>query len=49
VRGRDDADKARWLAVAEALEMSPRLFEDRLHIFECIVGRGRVRDALPTP
>lgn len=40
VRGGDDADKARWIPVAEALEMSPQLFEDHLHILEYFLGRG---------
>ncbi|MET4728316.1 bifunctional NMN adenylyltransferase/nudix hydrolase [Lysobacter enzymogenes] len=40
VRGGDDADKARWIAVSEALEMSPQLFEDHLHILEYFLGRG---------
>ena len=40
VRGSDDADKARWFPVAEALEMGPRLFEDHLHILEYFIGRG---------
>lgn len=40
VRGADDADKARWFPVAEALEAGPQLFEDHLHIIEYFVGRG---------
>lgn len=40
VRGGDDADKARWIPVSEALEMSPQLFEDHLHILEYFLGRG---------
>ncbi|WP_394537935.1 bifunctional nicotinamide-nucleotide adenylyltransferase/Nudix hydroxylase [Lysobacter enzymogenes] len=40
VRGGDDADKARWFPVSEALEMSPQLFEDHLHILEYFLGRG---------
>lgn len=40
VRGGDDADKARWIAVSEALEMGPQLFEDHLHILEFFLGRG---------
>ncbi|ALN81916.1 bifunctional nicotinamide-nucleotide adenylyltransferase/Nudix hydroxylase [Lysobacter antibioticus] len=40
VRGGDDADKARWIAVAEALEMGPQLYEDHLHILEYFLGRG---------
>lgn len=40
VRGGDDADKARWIPVSEALEMSPQLYEDHLHILEFFLGRG---------
>ncbi|TXH65695.1 MAG: bifunctional nicotinamide-nucleotide adenylyltransferase/Nudix hydroxylase [Lysobacteraceae bacterium] len=40
VRGGDDADKARWIAVSEALEMGPQLYEDHLHILEFFLGRG---------
>ncbi len=40
VRGGDDADKARWFPVAEALEMGPQLYEDHLHILEFFLGRG---------
>lgn len=40
VRGGDDADKARWVTVSEALEMGPQLFEDHLHILEFFLGRG---------
>ena len=40
VRGGDDADKARWIALGEALEMGPQLFEDHLSILESFVGRG---------
>ena len=40
VRGGDDADKARWIPVSEALEMSPQLYEDHLHILEVFLGRG---------
>lgn len=40
VRGGDDADKARWVPVSEALEMGPKLFEDHLHILEFFLGRG---------
>ena len=35
-----EADKARWIPVSEALEMSPQLFEDHLHILEYFLGRG---------
>jgi len=40
VRGGDDADKARWIPVSEALEMGPQLYEDHLHILEYFLGRG---------
>ncbi|MGD9584293.1 MAG: bifunctional nicotinamide-nucleotide adenylyltransferase/Nudix hydroxylase [Lysobacterales bacterium] len=40
VRGGDDADKARWIPVSEALDMGPQLFEDHLHILEYFLGRG---------
>lgn len=40
VRGGDDADKARWVPVSEALEMGSKLFEDHLHILEFFLGRG---------
>ena len=40
VRGGDDADKARWIPVSEALEMGPKLYEDHLHILEFFLGRG---------
>lgn len=40
VRGGDDADKARWIPVSEALDMGPQLFEDHLHILEFFLGRG---------
>jgi len=40
VRGGDDADKARWFPISEALEMGPQLFEDHLHILEFFLGRS---------
>jgi bifunctional NMN adenylyltransferase/nudix hydrolase len=40
VKGGDDADKARWFPISDALEMGPQLFEDHLHILEFFVGRG---------
>ncbi|MFC0682579.1 bifunctional nicotinamide-nucleotide adenylyltransferase/Nudix hydroxylase [Lysobacter korlensis] len=40
VKGGDDADKARWIPVSEALEMGTQLFEDHLHILEFFLGRG---------
>jgi|CXWL01.1.fsa_nt_gi bifunctional NMN adenylyltransferase/nudix hydrolase len=40
VKGGDDADKARWFPLADALDMGPQLFEDHLHIIEYFVGRG---------
>ena len=39
VKGGDDADKARWFPLADALEMGPQLFEDHLHIVHYFVGR----------
>ena len=40
VRGGDDADKARWIPVSEALDMGPKLYEDHIHILEFFLGRG---------
>ena len=40
VRNGDDADKARWIPVSEALEMGPQLYDDHLHILEFFLGRG---------
>jgi bifunctional NMN adenylyltransferase/nudix hydrolase len=40
VKGGDDADKAHWFPVSEALEMGPQLFEDHLAILEFFLGRG---------
>lgn len=40
VRGGDDAEKARWFPISEALEMGTRLFEDHLHILEFFLGRS---------
>jgi len=40
VRGGDDAEKARWVPVSEALDMGPHLYEDHLHILEFFLGRG---------
>jgi bifunctional NMN adenylyltransferase/nudix hydrolase len=40
VRGGDDADKARWVPVSEALEMGTKLYDDHLHILEFFLGRG---------
>ncbi len=40
VRGGDDADKARWIPVSEALDMGTKLYEDHLHILEFFLGRG---------
>jgi len=40
VRGGDDADKARWFPISEALEMGPQLYEDHLHILEFFLGRS---------
>ncbi len=40
VKGGDDAEKARWFPVSEALDMGPQLFEDHLYILEYFLGRG---------
>ena len=40
VRGGDDAEKARWFPISEALEMGPQLYEDHLHILEFFLGRS---------
>lgn len=40
VRGGDDAAKARWFPVAEALELEPQLFEDHFHIIGYFLGRS---------
>lgn len=40
VRGGDDADKARWVPVSEALEMGEQLFEDHLSILEYFLARS---------
>jgi len=40
VKGGDDAEKARWYALSDALDMGSQLFEDHLHILEYFVGRG---------
>lgn len=40
VKGGDDADKARWFPISDALDMGPQLYEDHLHIIEFFVGRG---------
>lgn len=40
VKGGDDADKARWFPLSDALDMGTQLFEDHLHIIEFFVGRG---------
>lgn len=40
VRGGDDADKARWIPIAEVMAMGPRLYEDHLHILEFFLGHG---------
>lgn len=40
VKGGDDADKARWIPVSEALTMGPQLYEDHLHILEFFLGRS---------
>jgi len=40
VKGGDDADKARWFPVSEALDMGPHLYEDHLSILEFFLGHG---------
>lgn len=40
VKGGDDADKARWIPMSEALTMGPQLYEDHLHILEFFLGRS---------
>lgn len=40
VKGSDDAEKARWFPIADALNMGPQLFEDHLHILEFFLHRG---------
>jgi bifunctional NMN adenylyltransferase/nudix hydrolase len=40
VRGSDDAAKARWFPLADALALEPQLFEDHFHIIEFFLGRG---------
>lgn len=40
VRGGDDAEKARWFPISQALEMGPQLFEDHLYILEYFLGRS---------
>lgn len=39
-KGSDDADKARWVPVSQALEMSNQLFEDHRHILEFFLGHA---------
>ena len=38
VRGADDADKARWFPLSEALAMEEQIFEDHIHILSHFVG-----------
>lgn len=38
VRGGDDAEKARWVPISEALAMEEQCFEDHFHILEHFVG-----------
>lgn len=40
VRGGDDADRARFVPISEALAMGSHLFEDHLHILEFFLVRG---------
>jgi bifunctional NMN adenylyltransferase/nudix hydrolase len=39
VKGDDDAEKAKWFPLSEALEMSELLFEDHHAIIETMIGR----------
>jgi len=38
VKGSDDAAKAKWVPISEALEMGPQLFEDHIHIIRHFLG-----------
>lgn len=38
VRGADDAEKARWVPISEALALEEQIFEDHFHILEHFVG-----------
>jgi bifunctional NMN adenylyltransferase/nudix hydrolase len=40
VRAGDDADRARWVPVSEALDMEEQFFEDHFHVLEHFLGRA---------
>ena len=40
VRAGDDADRARWVPISEALDMEEQFFEDHFHILEHFLGRA---------
>jgi bifunctional NMN adenylyltransferase/nudix hydrolase len=46
VKGSDDAKKARWFPISEALEMSEVLFDDHFDILEDFLNRPNARDQL---
>ena len=41
VKGSDDAEKAQWVSVSDALEMSEELFEDHHSIISMLVARAK--------
>ena len=41
VKGSDDAEKARWVSISDALEMSEELFEDHHSIISMLVARAK--------
>ncbi len=40
VRAGDDADRARWVPISEALDMEEQFYEDHFHMLEHFVGRA---------
>ncbi|HVF17228.1 MAG TPA: hypothetical protein VNA21_09960, partial [Steroidobacteraceae bacterium] len=40
VRAGDDADRARWVPISEALDMEEQCFEDHFHVLEHFLGRA---------
>lgn len=40
IKGSDDADKARWIPISDALSMGSRMFEDHLNIIEFFLGQS---------
>lgn len=40
VKGSDDAEKARWIPIAEALDMGTQMFEDHIHILDYFLARS---------